>query len=110
MPRILNVLILTALVGCTDQELQAIEDASDARAKICAGVAAMPPDDSTVRAARTACAVGAGVATVGAALAGQYEPEPAPVCPVVPEPEPKPEPAPPTVPSVAPTALPPMES
>ncbi len=109
MPRIVNVLILTALVGCTDQELQAIEDASDARAKICAGVAAMPPDDSTVRAARTACAVGAGVATVGAALAGQYEPEPAPACPVVP-PKPEPKHEPPAAPSVAPTALPPMES
>ncbi|OFW65953.1 MAG: hypothetical protein A2Y74_05315 [Actinobacteria bacterium RBG_13_63_9] len=107
------MLILTALVGCTDPELQQIEDASDARAKICAGVAEMPATDASVRVAQKACAFGAGVATVGAALAGRYEPEPepAPACPVVPpEPEPEPEPEPPAAPSVAPSALPTMES
>jgi hypothetical protein len=57
-------------LGCSPQQLDEIESASDARARVCLGVAGLDSSDAAVLRAQQACAVGAGVAEVGAAIGG----------------------------------------
>jgi hypothetical protein len=99
-------LVTTPLLGfgCSSNQLDTIETASDARARVCAGIASLDSSDPAVLRAQQACAVGAGVAEVGAAVGGCRETDPAessqatpalleqsaPVDPQLPEPSPAP--------------------
>ena len=92
--------VLVFAAGCTNQELQRIEDASSKRAMICSAVdelAQLSPSVYTTR-AQQACKAGADLQLIARAYGGCYE-VPAEsggssTGPVVPPPAPAPEPAP----------------
>jgi hypothetical protein len=97
--------------GCSNQELQRIEDASSKRAMICSAVddlASLAPSAYTAR-AQQACKAGEDLRSIAAAYAGCYEPlpgvsDPVPVAPATgatPVPVASPEEPPTPTPAVA---------
>ena len=100
-------LVLVFAAGCSNQELQRIEDASSKRAMICSAVddlASLAPSAYTTR-AQQACKAGEDLRGIAAAYAGCYEPlpgvaDPVPsTTPAVPEAQPA---VPPESPATAP--------
>jgi len=101
---LLTFMLIFAAFGCSNQELQRIEDASSKRAMICSSIdelASLAPSAYTEK-AQQACKAGEDLRGIAAAYAGCYEPLPAVV-----EPQPAaPAPAPVATPEDPPTPSP----
>jgi hypothetical protein len=101
----LTFLLTFSAFGCSNQELQRIEDASSKRAMICSSIddlASLAPSSYTEK-AQQACKAGEDLRGIAAAYAGCYEPLPSVVEPqsAAPAPTPVATPEDPPAPSPA---------
>lgn len=111
MKNLLRIVCVLAFVGCSQQELEKVQNASSVRDQLCAELdtVAMLAPEADLSKPREACKRGDDLKAIAAAYAGCYEPAssggassqpepPAQVPPPVAEPAPTPEPIPPPAP------------
>lgn len=111
MKKLLGIMCVLAFVGCSEQELQKVRNASSVRDQLCTEldtVALLAPEVDLSK-PREACKRGDDLKAIAAAYAGCYEPAssggassqpepPAQIPPPVAEPAPAPEPIQPSAP------------